>query len=437
MSLAEKPSAFVRRPALLPSLEAEFAACRILVSDDEAPVVELVTKVLARRFGCAVDIAANGEELLAKLAQTPVDVVVMDMRMPGLHGIDLLRRVRTEFPATSVIVITGHPHQFPYLDAIQAGASDFLNKPFPTGELEAKTLRLLHERKVARERERAESKYRSLFEMSAEGMVLLDGDTHAIMDANRAFCALSGYDAEALFGRDIKSYFGPADRMRLEQWLQFCARTGRGTMADLAVLHPSGKAVHADLSASFINGEFDRFVFLTFKDITEKREVDRRLADAAQRDELTGLYNKRSFNSRLEAAIAAAQGPGQPFALFLIDLDNFKKCNDTHGHQIGDKLLISVGRAIAKSIRAASADAGFRCGGDEFAVLIHGAGREGCHAIAERIMQEFGASESYGTTMSIGIALFENDADANAIVKRADDALYRAKGAGKNTFVIA
>lgn len=437
MSLAEKPAALARRPIMLPTMETEFAAARILISDDEAPVVELITKVLARRFGCTVDIAANGEELLEKLTQNPCDIVVMDMRMPGLHGIELLRRVRTEFPATSVIVITGHPHQFPYLDAIQAGASDFLNKPFPTGELEAKTLRLLYERKIERERERAESKYRSLFEMSAEGMLLLDGTTYAIMDANRAFCALSGYDTETLHGREIMHLFGPADRMRLEQWLQICSRIGRGLMSDLVILHPSGKHVHTDISASFINDKYDRFVFLTFKDITEKREVDRRLADAAQRDELTGLYNKRSFNSRLEAAIQAAKDARQPFALFLIDLDNFKKCNDTYGHQIGDKLLISVGRAIAKSIRAASADAGFRCGGDEFAVLIHAADRDGCHAIAERIMREFAATEAYGTTMSIGIALFDNDPDANTLVKRADDALYKAKGAGKNTFIIA
>jgi len=226
--------------------------------------------------------------------------------------------------------------------------------------------------------------------------------------------------------------------MRMQAWMGACSHVGRGTLADVK-LDRNGTKAYVDVTATFITAGGDPLVYITFKDVTERREVEAKLADAAQKDELTGLYNKRTYHQRLDGAVqrSIAAKTEAPLALLLIDLDNFKRCNDTYGHQIGDKLLMTVGDAIHASIR--STDLGFRCGGDEFSVLLVGSPPEGCRRVAERMQEEFAKFENYGTTMSIGVASFDRARDNNSdsLIRRADEALYRAKRAGKNAVEVA
>jgi len=119
-----------------------------------------------------------------------------------------------------------------------------------------------------------------------------------------------------------------------------------------------------------------------------------------------------------------------------MDLDNFKKCNDSMGHQTGDELLNSVGEIILKTIRT-ERDAAFRFGGDEFAVLLAGIGTDVAQKVGERIWVAFMNCECYGTSISIGIAELNGGMDVEDFVGAADGALYKAKAAGKNTICMA
>lgn len=405
----------------------------VLVADDQESITQFMEQVLRVRVGCKVYTAQTGDEAIARLENTPIDVLVTDMRMPGLHGLELLRSVRDRFPKTGIIVITGYPEDFPYVEVMHAGADDFIRKPFPQGELEAKLIRLLREQQIQRARALAESKYRSLFELSAEGMVLLDAESNVILDANKAFHTLLGLEPESLEGEAIGNLFPEADRARMEQWLQVCSRRGGGTMADIMLSRDAGAPeIHLDVTASFIAAELGRIVFLTFKDITEKREVEQRLAEAAQKDALTGLFNKRSFQSHLAGALARAASKNRPVCLLMIDLDNFKQCNDKHGHQVGDRLLSDVGKVVQKSIRGAMPDEGFRYGGDEFSIILHETSMEGGVLVAQRMQSEYDHLERYGTTMSIGIAECMGELTPEAFVRMADAALYQAKNSGRN-----
>ncbi len=424
--------------APLESCEAlSYARYRVLVADDQDSICGLIERVVQMRLGCVVLTAHDGHEVIEQLQKEPVDVLVTDMMMPGLHGFELLKQVRALRPDLDILVMTGFPEDFPYVEVVQTGAKDFINKPFPHAELEAKVLRLFKERELQREREKAESKYRSLFELSSDGMVLLEGEDYVIADANHAFCDLTGISAGSLKGRQISSIFEGADRLRIEQGLMICARRGGGTMADLILKHPTKREIHVDISASFIQAEFGRIVFLTFKDVTEKREVERQLAEAAEKDSLTGLFNKRSFQNRVAWAVTRARESHKPVSLMTIDLDNFKKCNDTHGHMVGDELLIAVGQVIRGSIRSAMTDEGFRCGGDEFSVILQETGIEGAIQVARRMQNEFAKIHSYGTTMSIGLASCAGDLSAEDLVRASDGALYKAKGKGKNAIETA
>jgi len=414
-----------------------FANLRVLLADDEALVCDAVRNGLRHRLGCDATVATNGDEVLDLISTHTFDMLITDLKMPGVQALDLVRKVRAHAPDMGIIVMTGFRNEFPYIDVLRAGANDFIHKPFPLEELDAKVQRLAIESVAVRERKRAERKYRSLFERSADGMAMLDEEQFTVIDANQAFRDLLQRDIVGLRGMPFIELIEGAERTRFEHWLSMGMRMGKGRMAAIPLLRADNSMVYADISLTVVTSDDDRVLLFSFKDVSDRIEIERQLADAAQRDELTGLFNKRSFNNRLEGAAALTQRERTPVSLLFIDLDNFKKCNDTFGHQVGDKVLRLVGDAIHKSIRCDGRDQGFRNGGDEFAVLLHGASTDSSMTIAERIRNEFVQHETYGTTMSVGVATFRDGMAVADFVRAADDALYSAKRGGKNSVALA
>lgn len=404
----------------------------VLVAEDQSGVAVLIQRMVTSRLGARITVVDNGDSALEALNQGHFDVLVADMMMPGVHGLDLVRLAREQHPETAIIVMTGYAREFPYVEAIQAGAQDFINKPFAAMELEAKLLRILKEQALYRELRLAEGKYRSLFELSGEGMLLLKTGAYTIADTNRAFSKRCGLPPERLQDRKVQDLFEAPERDRIEQVLAFSSHRGQCAITDMTLKHPDGRTLAVDISITHIDNGENSFVFMGFRDVTEKREVEQRLAEVAQKDELTGLYNRRSFTHRIEGAIGKAKANGLQIVLVLIDLDNFKSCNDTHGHQTGDQLLMHVGGVIRQSIRQHSQDRGFRCGGDEFAMILQDIDLEHAKLVAERVQRLFEEQETFGTTMSIGIACYEGQGTSEQLIHRADKALYRAKAAGKN-----
>lgn len=415
-----------------------YAAARVLVADDAPDVGEQVSRVLKMGLGCVVERAQDGDTALEMLRGYPYDLIITDMLMPGTHGIELIRALCAARPGSSVVVMTGYPMDFPYVEVTKAGAEDIIAKPFMSEELQAKAIRILEARMERHQRKLAERKYRSLFELSIDGMLLVDHNGQRVVDVNPAFCELAGRGVEELTGACATDLLDPQERDRFNIWMAYCAQSGRGMLGDLTLRHTDGTPRGVDITATFIEVEGEGLIFLQFKDVTERREVARRLEDAAQRDVLTGLYNKRAFQTRIEDMVARARdGRLAALSLVLLDLDNFKAANDTYGHQAGDAVLRHVGAAIHKSIRHGGGDVGFRFGGDEFAVLLEGARREEAILVAERLRGHFADGETYGSTLSAGLAVFTREMDSAELVRQADAALYQAKGAGKNAIHVA
>ena len=410
---------------------------RILIADDQESIVAMVSRTLEKVFGCEVSVVSSGDEAISRLSEEPFDVFLTDMRMPGIHGLDLIERVTAEWPAMHVVAMTGYPSEFPYVEVVEVGAKDFLNKPFHAAELIAKLMRVLDERRMRHELEVAHKKYRSLFDLSMDGKLLLRLDGLAIEDANDAMCTLLGKSIGELLNNDFVDLLVESDRERFNLWMSVCQRSGKGTIGDLQIIRSSGTGIHVDATVTMVGADGEEFIFLAFRDMTEKREVETRLAEAAQSDALTGLFNKRSFSNRIELAVSSADEGESRLALLMIDLDNFKQCNDTHGHQVGDELLKAVGEVITASIRTTAYDEGFRCGGDEFAVLLHRFVDGGPMVVAERMREKFEQIENYGTSMSIGVAEYIPSMNVASFIRAADDALYNAKGQGKNVVCLA
>ena len=197
-----------------------------------------------------------------------------------------------------------------------------------------------------------------------------------------------------------------------------------------------GNRVYMDVSLTFINVMREHIVCLTFKDTTERRNLEQRLVEVAEVDALTGLFNRRASNTKLDVAIAHARSGITPLTMISIDIDNFKECNDSEGHQAGDRVLKTLGHLIRKNIRS-NVDTGFRCGGDEFTIIVDGAKAEVAVKIAERLRIEYQENVTYGTSLSIGIAEYRHGMTSKEFVRSADDAMYRAKALGKNNLFVA
>jgi len=162
-----------------------------------------------------------------------------------------------------------------------------------------------------------------------------------------------------------------------------------------------------------------------------------RLETLASTDPLTGLLNHRAFHARLDEEIARADRSGQPLALLLVDLDDFRAINNTHGHQAGDRALAAIAAALRSSLRAG--DSAGRHGGDEFAALLPEADLGEALAVAERARAAVAAvalpagNATIHATTSLGVAALPRHARAReALIAAADGAAYAAKDAGKN-----
>ena len=178
-----------------------------------------------------------------------------------------------------------------------------------------------------------------------------------------------------------------------------------------------------------------------FEDVTRERQTADQLIYLAERDALTGLYNRHRFNEELSRMIADAQRHTSRVALLFFDLDDFKYINDTFGHRAGDAMLIRVAGEVAGQVRRNEIFA--RLGGDEFAILVPDISDEMLRVLAERITRSIATvraqfeGQNLRLTTSLGIAIYPDHADhAEELIARADTAMYQAKESGKNNWRI-
>lgn len=170
------------------------------------------------------------------------------------------------------------------------------------------------------------------------------------------------------------------------------------------------------------------------RDISERKMFEAELTRLALTDPLTGLWNRRHTSELLSADLAQAQRHGQALTLLMVDVDNFKSINDTHGHQTGDRVLVEVANRLREQVR--STDVVGRWGGEEFVVLLRYCGLRDAVATAEKLRQriaEVPFDTLFSVSVSIGAAELQDNDDLASWIARADAALYAAKRAGRNT----
>ncbi len=266
----------------------------------------------------------------------------------------------------------------------------------------------------------------------------IEGNITYISDA---FCRTSGYGRDELLGQNHRIFRHPD--MPKEVYEQLWKTIIGGSVWN-GIFKNKTKGGGSYWVETTISPTFDESGKITgftaiHNDITDKRRIEQ----ISITDELTGLFNRRHFNELFPEELNRARRDGKNFAFIMLDVDNFKKYNDTYGHQEGDEVLRQVG-ATLKGILKRSGDFAFRLGGEEFGALITVQKEEDAFLVAEslraaiaglRILHEKNSPRQY-VTISCGVKTVHTNRDrvdeVDAIYRMADDALYQAKAEGRN-----
>lgn len=285
----------------------------ILVVDDEEVMRSLLHDVLSEA-GYKVEAVSSGDEAIGKIRQEQFSIVITDLKMPGMNGIEILKKVKAINSDLCVVMITAYPSIESVIEVMREGAYDYIVKPFNVDEIKL------------------------VIRRAAERQYLLQ-------EAGQ------------------KEFY-----------------------RELSIL-----------------------------------------------DCLTGVYNHRHFQEVLPREVERAKRYNFTISLLMIDLDDFKKHNDTYGHLAGDKLLRAFAEFFVGAIRAE--DMVFRYGGEEFTIICPETPKQAGVAVAKRLLNL--AKQKMSVSISIGLSCFPDDAsNKDELIKKADEAVYQAKRLGKNRICV-
>jgi diguanylate cyclase (GGDEF)-like protein/PAS domain S-box-containing protein len=279
----------------------------------------------------------------------------------------------------------------------------------------------------------------AVFETATEGIVIADSSGH-IVDVNSAFSSITGHERNDVVGR--KAEVLDSKRHDFEFYQSIAAEVEQSGKweGEIWVRHKDGAAIPAWISIGRTLGDESSTeqIVAVFNDMTARKNAEEVIARQATYDMLTGIPNRALFIDRLSQETLRAERNGRGVALIFIDLDDFKKVNDTLGHSAGDEVLRMAADRITQNIR--NVDTAARVGGDEFAVIAPKLQDiVDAEPIAQRILDAMAVPmEVHGqdilTTASIGIAIYPADSDDGAeLLRDADIAMYRSKNSGGNS----
>lgn len=420
----------------------------LLIVDDY--VENLISmRALLERHDWKVLTAGSGVEALGKLLEHEVDLVLLDVQMPGMDGFEVARLMRgsQRTSMTPIIFLTANKQsQAAVLKGYACGAVDYLFKPFDPQILKPKVQALLeHQRdrralqRLTRDLEAARAFNASVLENAAEGILVVD-EAGQISFANPAVSRLLSATVQELQGMDLLRFIQSPPVTNWRDSVFYRAYVHRDTyrIHDAVLRTAPGQSLPVALSCAPLPCEQSAMV-VTVLDMSVVRNLHQQLEHQAVTDPLTGLLNRRGFYQTVESTLVRNERSDNVQALLYLDLDGFKRINDAHGHDAGDRVLRWVAEQLKDCLRPYDVVA--RMGGDEFTVLLDSLEYpEQAAKVAEKVIERMSICQQIDGLdvtlgVSIGIATYpECSVTLDGLLRAADVAMYAAKQAGRQQY---
>jgi len=413
---------------------------------DDYPENLLSMRALLQRQDWQVMTAASGVEALGLLLEHEVDLVLLDVQMPGMDGFEVARLMRgsQRTRLTPIIFLTANEQsQDAVIKGYASGAVDYLFKPFDPQILKPKVQALLeHQRNrralqhLSHDLEVARAFNASVLDNAAEGILVVD-EGGCVRFANPAVSRLLNAQVKELEGSPFLDYL---QKPHVPDWsgseLYACYRRGETyRLHDAQMRTVPGQLISVALSCAPLPSD-QKAMVVTLLDMSEVRHLHQQLEYQAVTDPLTGLLNRRGFYQTVENILLRSDRSGKSLVLLYLDLDGFKRVNDSLGHDAGDRVLRWVSEQLKDCLH--SFDILGRMGGDEFTALLELSFPEQAAKIAEKLIERLSINQQIDGLevvlgASIGIAIYPDcGSNLDGLLRAADIAMYEAKRAGRN-----
>lgn len=297
-------------------------------------------------------------------------------------------------------------------------------------------------KQIKGELEESQSQLQAVIHNVMDGIITIN-EAGEIQGFNPAAEQIFGYLQQDVLGKNMKILMPEPEKSKHDTYINQYLRTGQGRILgvrgrEVIAVRSNGEQFPMELSASeMVLGGLRYFIGIV-RDITERKQAEQKIAHLAHYDHLTDLPNRALFLDSLEHSASLAKRNNYKMAVLFLDLDGFKKVNDTLGHDAGDLLLQVVAKRLKETIRASDTVA--RVGGDEFTFVLNNIGSdENASLMANKIVAALSEQfELKGQPChvggSIGISIYPDDSkDTETLIKQSDEAMYLAKQSGKNT----
>lgn len=429
----------------------------ILVVDDDATMRVMVQTALGK-FGFDVIEASNGATALSILQSKRPDLIILDVLMPEMDGYTVCAEVRSHSFArhTPVLMMTGLDDVESIHRAYEAGATDFITKPINFAILGHRLHYMLRAKSTLDQLRNSERRLTNAQRIARLGHWAWDSKSHRLEISPESY-RIFGLRATEV-GASPESFLEwvhPDDREQVLESFTQVIQEAASASVEHRVRLPGGveHTVHQELEVrkdSLGNLRLSG----TIQDITERKTAEERLFQMTYFDSLTGLPNRRYLQEHLVHLVECAKLEGYLIAVLSLDLDNFKRVNDTLGHKVGDRLLEAVANRLRLYTRRSDYvsrsrpandvtyfDTGTvaRLGGDEFVVVLAGiAHTDDAGVVARRVRESIAVpfdidGEQIFITASIGIAAYpDNGVDVATLLQHAGAALHNAKDRGRD-----
>lgn len=410
----------------------------LLYVEDDSGVKDAVSFSFTGVFKKVV-LHETAEMALNQLVFTKPDMVITDICLPFMNGIEFARRVKEIIPDIPVVIISGHKDEKYLFEAIETKVDYYFTKPVNLKHLKMQLYKIAENLEEKRKLENSTRLINKVLDNSRE--LYLAGDLSGITYMNATLLDVLGFSdavqAESMM--DIEPAVKIVENSSRERqttfrkWVNFvCNMDGYESM--VSILRPGSLTSDAKSYIARVSRIKDEGSYIiSFVDVTVIERQKQFFHNLAMKDPLTDIFNRHKFNETIRQETDRSRRYGAKFSIVMFDIDRFKAINDFHGHQVGDSVLKELASLVSVNIRVTDIFA--RYGGEEFIIIVPEVSAEGGMKLADKLRRIIEVHEfKYAgkMTCSFGVSEFRKDMTGDEVVKLADEALYRAKSEGRN-----